>query len=299
MSDADAQPHLTARQAAAYLQVNEKKLYELANAREIPAARVGGKWLFPRQLLDQWLMEQAHGGLFADRLLLGGAADPLIEAAVLALSDRMGDDALVGCLAGNSASGLAQLSARRLDACAFHWGPAAMSARQHPALLARQRHHHEWTAVRLAWREVGVMLRPGLDVSDLPTLLAYDYRWVLQPPGSGSRYGLQLAVEGAGFRLEDCSVAFTVRSTRSAATALARSLADCSPGALATAVEHGLGFVPIGVESLDLAVPRAVFFRQLFQRLLETFASEPVLQVAASLGGYDLSPLGRVIPIAP
>ncbi|MCB1888451.1 MAG: helix-turn-helix transcriptional regulator [Rhodocyclaceae bacterium] len=299
MSDAADRPHLTARQAAAYLQINEKKLYELANAREVPAARVGGKWLFPRVLLDQWLMEQAHGGLFADRLLVGGAADPILEAAVLALSDALGDDALVGCLAGNSAAGLAQLSARRLDACAFHWGPAEASARQQSALLVRQRHHEEWTCVRLAWRDVGVMLRPGLDVADLQTLLAYDYRWVLQPPGSGSRYGLQLAVEAAGFRLEDCGEPLAVRSTRSAATALARGLADCSPGPRGTAAEHGLGFVPLGVESLDLALPRAVFFRQLFQHLLETVASAPILRVAGALGGYDLSPLGRVLPITP
>lgn len=53
-------PYLTARLAAAYLHINEKKLYELANAREVPAAKVGGKWLFSRALLDAWLLEQAH-----------------------------------------------------------------------------------------------------------------------------------------------------------------------------------------------------------------------------------------------
>ena len=44
---------LTAREAAAFLHLNEKKLYELANSREIPAARIGGKWLFPRALLEE------------------------------------------------------------------------------------------------------------------------------------------------------------------------------------------------------------------------------------------------------
>mgnify|MGYP000922638098 CR=1 FL=1 len=58
---------LNARQAATYLQLNEKKLYELANSRELPAARVGGKWLFPRALLDEWLLEQAHGGALTER----------------------------------------------------------------------------------------------------------------------------------------------------------------------------------------------------------------------------------------
>lgn len=39
-------PYLTAKLAAAYLHINEKKLYELANAREVPAAVVGGKGSF-------------------------------------------------------------------------------------------------------------------------------------------------------------------------------------------------------------------------------------------------------------
>jgi len=297
MSESEGAPHLTAKQAAAYLQINEKKLYELANAREVPAARVGGKWLFPKVLLDQWLMERAHGGLFADRLLIGGSGDPVLELALDVLADRMGDEALVGYLPGHAASGLRRLATRRIDACAFHWGPAADSLRQHAALLSRQRPYEEWTAVRLAWREAGVMLRPGLAVPDLASLLAYDYRWILQPPGSGSRYGLQMAVEAAGFRIEDCGVPRFARSTRAAATALAQGLADCTPGPRSVAVEHGLSFLSLGAESLDLALPRTVFFRQLFQALLEAVASEAVVQAATSLGGYDLSPLGRVIPL--
>lgn len=297
MSDDGNGPYLTARQAAAYLQINEKKLYELANAREVPAARVGGKWLFPRQLVDQWLLERAHGGLLNDRLLIGGADDPLLQAGMLALAERVGGEALVGFVPSNSGMGLMQLSARRLDACAFHWGQAVDSARQHPALLARQRRHEQWTAVRIAWREHGVMLRPGLGVGDLQTLAAYDYRWAVQPVGSGCRYGLQLALVEAGFRPEDCSEARAVPSVRAAAASIARGEADCSPGARAVAREHGLEFIALGVESLDLAVPRAVFFRQLFQHLLEVIASDAVVALATALGGYDLSPLGRVVPV--
>ncbi|MGD9710380.1 MAG: helix-turn-helix domain-containing protein, partial [Halothiobacillaceae bacterium] len=40
-------PCLDTREAAAFLHLNEKKLYELAKNGELPAARVGGKWLFP------------------------------------------------------------------------------------------------------------------------------------------------------------------------------------------------------------------------------------------------------------
>ncbi len=297
MSATPDSPYLTARQAAAYLQINEKKLYELAGRRELPAARVGGKWLFPRQLLDQWLLEQAHGGLFADRLLVGGAEDPLLQAALQTLGDALGDDALIAHVPSATGIGLRQLSARRLDACLMHWGPARDGDTHRRALLERQRHSAEWTAVRLGRREQGVMLKDGLGVDALHLLAGCDYRWAMQPSGSGNRYGLQIALEAAGFRLEDCG-GIEVRTARQAAAAVARGAADCAAGPRSIAVEHGLAFLPLAMETLDLVVPRGVFFRRLFQRLLETIDSAPLRHCAEALGGYDLSPLGRVLPPA-
>ena len=297
MSAEPERPHLTARQAAAYLQINEKKLYELANARELPAARVGGKWLFPRLLLDQWLAEQAHGGLFADRLLIGGAADPLLEAAAMALAGALGDAALVAHVPSSTAGGLQQLAARRIDATVLHWGRADDSDARHTTLLQRQRDHREWTAVRVAWREFGIMLRPQLEVADINTLVAYDYRWGLQPGGAGCRYGLQLALEAGGFRVEDCGQAIEVPSARRAAAAVAMGQVDCAPGCRALAGEHGLGFLPLGVESLDLALPKGVFFRRIFRQLLDVLTAPELVERARLLGGYDLTPLGRVLPL--
>jgi len=298
MSAAPDSPYLTARQAAAYLQINEKKLYDLAGRRELPAARVGGKWLFPRQLLDQWLLEQAHGGLFADRLLVGGAEDPLLQVAMQVLGEAVAEDALVAHVPSATGIGLRQLSARRLDACLMHWGLAQDGDGRRRALLERQRHSAEWTAVQLGRREQGVMLKVGLEVDALHLLAAGDYRWAMQPGGSGNRYGLQLALEAAGCRLEDCRPGVEVRTARQAAAAVARGVADCAAGPRSIAAEHGLGFLPLAMEELDLVLPRGVFFRHLFQRLLETIDSGPLRACADALGGYDLAPLGRVMPLA-
>ena len=50
---------LTLREAAAFLRLSERSAYELARNRQVPAAQVGGKWLFPRRLLERWLAAQA------------------------------------------------------------------------------------------------------------------------------------------------------------------------------------------------------------------------------------------------
>lgn len=46
---------MTVADLAAYLQVATKTIYGLANAGEIPAAKVGEQWRFKRSLIDQWV----------------------------------------------------------------------------------------------------------------------------------------------------------------------------------------------------------------------------------------------------
>lgn len=288
-------PNLTARQAAAYLHLNEKKLYELANAHELPAARVGGKWLFPRALLDQWLHEQAHGGVLTDRLLITGSDDPLLAATVAALVPRLGAEAWVAYSPTGCLPGLGLLARRRANVCALHWGGVDTSAAQHGMLLRRFSQHTQWTLVRLAHREQGVMLRRGLEIDAIETLAAFDYRWAMRQPGAGSRHFLESALASRGFRPEDCSVVAETLSEREAAGLLARDEADCAPGTRAAAAEFGLGFLPLGWEALDLALPREILFRKLFQQLLQCYGNPDMRQLANRLGGYELRPLGQVL----
>ena len=73
---------MTVKQAAAYLQVNEKKIYALVREGKIPATKLTGKWLFPRDLVDQWLLESSHGGLLTDRIVIAGS-DGMLGASIL------------------------------------------------------------------------------------------------------------------------------------------------------------------------------------------------------------------------
>ncbi|MDO9598914.1 MAG: helix-turn-helix transcriptional regulator [Azoarcus sp.] len=295
LPEAAESPNLTARQAAAYLHLNEKKLYELARAHEIPAARVGGKWLFPRALLDEWLHEQAHGGVLTDRLLISGSDDPLLAATVSALVPLLGSDAWVAYSPTGSLPGLELLARRRANICALHWGGVDTSAAQHGMLLRRFSQHSHWTLVRLAHREQGVMLRRGLEIDAIETLAAFDYRWAMRQHGAGSRHFLESALASRGFHPEDCSVVAEAHTEREAAGLLAREEADCAPGTRAAAAEFGLGFIPLGWEAFDLALPREIVFRKLFQQLLQGYGNHTMRQLANRLGGYDLSPLGRVL----
>ena len=45
---------LTVKQVARYLQVNERTIYELAQAGKIPSFKVAGAWRFWKQEIDEW-----------------------------------------------------------------------------------------------------------------------------------------------------------------------------------------------------------------------------------------------------
>jgi len=46
---------LTTTEAAEYLRLKERKVYELIAEGAIPCTKVTGKWLFPKCELDHWL----------------------------------------------------------------------------------------------------------------------------------------------------------------------------------------------------------------------------------------------------
>jgi molybdate-binding protein len=88
---------------------------------------------------------------------------------------------------------------------------------------------------------------------------------------------------------------FTALSEREAAAAIVMDQADVAPGARAIATEFGLGFISFGWESFDIALPRAIWFRRLFQDLIGRLRSPACFQLAEQLSGYDLSDTGELV----
>lgn len=280
--------YLTVRQAAEYLHLNEKKIYALIQEGQIPATRATGKWLFPRALLDQWLLETAHGGALSDRLIVAGSDDPLLAHAISRLAAEIGSEGLIAYCPGGTRLGLDKLSQRQASVATIHWGPADAAESNHARLVAEYPGHGQWVLVQMALREQGVMLRPGLTGFDLanPKL-----RWAMRQAGAGSQAFFETcAGENAGglqvsrYAVNERDAAFLVRS----------GAADCAPGTRSAAGEFGLEFVALGNESFDFVLPRQIYFRKLFQKLLDILGSPPLRALAAQLGGYDLDPLGKL-----
>ena len=290
-------PFMSVKQVADYLHLNEKKIYSLVSEGRIPATKVTGKWMFPRELVDRWMFDSAHGGLLSDRLIMAGSDDPLLYRVVLEFAQDTGSHALISYTPTGTRLGLGLLQANRVDACGIHWGPCVESATRHPALLRQYAQHHQWVLIRMFRREQGLLVRPEvLEQSDDPeVLLDKRYRWIIRQNGSGTQRFLLDVLSRYGRSTDSLNSQITALSDREAAAALTMGSADIAPGSRSAANEYALGFIPLGWESLDFAMPRSIWFRRLLQGLIARLRSEPCQQLADELGGYDLSECGELV----
>ena len=289
---------MSTRQAADYLQINEKKVYQLATEGRLPGTKVTGKWLFPRGLIDQWLLESSHRGVLVDRLILTGSDDPLLHRVVSRLVQVADSHALIAYSATGTRLGLGLLAAGRADVCAVHWGPATQSDVRHPALLNRFPGHAQWVLVRAFRREQGLMASHRITEthgSSVEALTGAGLRWVFRQKGSGSQRFLEETCAAANTSPDRLECAVIAQSEREAASCVAMEEADVAPGVRAAATECGLNFVAAGEEAFDLALPRDVYFRTLFQRLADSLKSDETWSQASTLGGYDLTEAGRLV----
>ncbi|NKC32036.1 helix-turn-helix transcriptional regulator [Falsiroseomonas selenitidurans] len=285
---------LTLKEAAAWLRLSERALYDLARGRRLPAAQLGGKWLFPRRALDRWLAAQAEAGQDALRPdpppILAGSHDPLLDWAV-----RQSGCGLA-LAAGGSQDGLAALAAGQALAAATHLLDADTGAFNEPA-VREALSGRGVVGLVWAWREQGLLVPPGnpLGIAAIGDLARPGLRVIGRQRRAGSHVLLMHLLAEAGLRLE--AVGFLPEPALAedeVASAVAERRADAGFGIRAEAATRALDFVPLVRERFDLVMPRRHYFGPPMQALFG-FARGPAFAArAARMGGYDIAATGTV-----
>ncbi len=288
---------LNAKQLAEYLQINEKKIYALAGDGRLPGTKITGKWLFPKSLIDHWLLESCHGGILTDRLLIAGSDDPLLTRLVTDLINQFEAEALIGYTSTGTTLGLSLLARRRTDICAIHWGPLQESHIRHAALIQQYAESSQWLIVRLFQREQGFMLAAGLEIDGLGIgdIFRQNWIWAMRRNGAGSQRFLEDTAATYGVNLAELNSTPQLQTEREAASLLSREQADIAPGPRSVAREFGLRFIPVGWEGFDLVLPRYIYFRRLFLLLQQHLQSREMRAVAQQFGGYRFEQSGDII----
>lgn len=285
---------MTLKEAAAWLRLSERALYDLARARQVPAALLGGKWVFPRGLLERWLAARADGGDAPHRAapppVLAGSHDPLLDWAV-----RQSGCGLA-LRTGGSLEGLDVLAAGQAVAAAVHLRDPDGGGWNAPAVwqvLGRGGH----VGITWAWREQGLLVAPGnpLGLARVADLARPGLRVVGRQNRAGSHVLLLHLLNEAGLRLDAITfLAEPALAEDEVAAAVADGRAEAGFGIRAEAITRGLGFVPLLRERFDLVMARRDFFDPPLQSLLAFARGAAFAARAGRMGGYDIAETGRV-----
>lgn len=287
-------PYLSTEDAAAYLGIKERKLYELVANSAVPCSKVTGKWLFPRAALDRWIeagMAKPHGFAAQDAPpIIGGSHDPQLEWAV-----RQSGSGLA-LLSIGSEAGLDKLARNEVAIAAIHLHALDEDDANLSALKAAP-DLHDAVVISFARREEGLLVAPGnpLALMSLADAAARMARFATRQAGAGAQLLLTKLMANAGLASEAIRTLPTLFATgEDLAFAIRAGEADCGIATRAVANAHGLGFVPLGWEHFDLAMRRRTYFEPGVQALLALMRMPEFHHHADLLGGLDTSAAGTV-----
>ena len=290
---------LTTSEAADYLRLGERKLYELVTTGAIPCTKVTGKWLFPRHELDLWVLSglaRPAGMLIAEPPpVVGGSQDELLDWSLRESGSGLGS------MSEGSVRGLERLQRNEVMAAAVHFhGPDASDDLARDASVEALRAApdlHDAVLVAFVRREQGLVLPQGnpKHLQGLTDVVARGARMAMRQQGTGARMLLEVLLKRAGASTRDLRQAATPCLTGPDLAELVRTgQADCGIATRATARSAGLDFVPLVWENLDLAMRQRSYFRPAMQALIRFLAETRLRQRAEELTGYDPSPAGQI-----
>jgi excisionase family DNA binding protein len=286
---------LTTGEAASYLRLKERKLYELVADRQIPCTKVTGKWLFSRSDLDRWLlsgMARPLGVVPAEPPpIIGGSHDPLLQWA-------LGEcHAGLAILAEGSEAGYQRFLRGEVIAAAIHFHD--LDDPQMDANLEAVRSEpklYDAVLIGFASREQGLLVEAGNPhgLTGLRDARACKLGLAVRPDGAGAQQLLMGLLRREQLSLAEFPRSVMAHTGPDVAQAIRSGQAGCGVATRAVATAAGVGFVPLCVERFDLIMRQRDYFRPPLQALLKLLASSRFASRAAELGGFDVSQAGAI-----
>jgi excisionase family DNA binding protein len=287
--------YLTTEEAAGYLRLKERKLYDLVAKDAVPCTKVSGKWLFPRVALDRWL---EAGLAWPEGLkpaspppIIGGSQDSLLEVAV------RDSGCGLALLAEGSQAGLDRLLRGEVAIAAIHLHATPDDDAANLSAVSAQASLHDAVVIGFARREQGLLVAADnpLGLAGIASAVERRARFARRQQGAGAQLLLTSLLEREAVPLADMLVADGVCATgQDLALAVRTGRADCGVASRAIATAFGLEFLPLVWEHVDLAMRRRSYFEPGAQALLAWMRGPQMAARAKELGGYDLAASGSV-----
>ena len=199
---------LTTDEAADYLRLSERKLYELVADNAVPCSKVTGRWLFSRAALDRWvsagLIAPAGLAQVAAPPIVGGSHDPLLEWALRESSCSLAS------LPEGSEEGLRRLTRGEVMIAAIHLHRLdGDDETANPDAVAGAAGLHDAVVIAFARREQGIVVASGnpLGLTDMASIATSRARMAQRPAGAGAQLLLLALLARAGIALDTLKLA--------------------------------------------------------------------------------------------
>jgi excisionase family DNA binding protein len=300
----DKKDLLNTREIAEFLGINEKMVYTLVAEKGLPASKVTGKWLFPRNLVEQWLENQTinypepPGPLppYHGILIVIGSNDILLDR-FISLFNRIHKNHVavfgnVGSMGGLKALGqdLCHVASSHLlqeDEQEYNFNFAREELKGKSPVL-----------VNFCRREQGILVAKGnpKKIFGISELGREGIKIANRPEGTGTRLLLDRELEKAGLNekhIEGYDREF--RSHLDVAIEVLSGRADAGPAIKPVAGLLGLEFIPVRWERYDLLISKEHFFEHGVQLFLGQLHEPLFRKTAEKLEGYDMSLCGKMV----
>jgi len=289
------------REVAKFLNVNEKMVYSLVAEKGLPASKVTGKWLFPINLVRQWIEagtenfpQLAKLPPYHGLVLIAGSNDLLLDKIISTFNLKHEKHMAMFGLAGS----MGGLKALKQNLCHIASSHLVGENEDYNFPFLKDEMNQIPAVVNFCSREQGILLQKGnpkniLSVKDLGNP---DIKIVNRQMGTGTRQLFDKLLKESGMKGETLNgYANCVSRHMDVGLEILNQRADAGPGIKPVASILGLDFIPICWERFDLLINKDRFFDQGIQLFLSLLKGKVIQATADAYGGYDLSTTGKMI----
>ena len=158
------------------------------------------------------------------------------------------------------------------------------------------------TIIALVGRSQGLLIPKGnpKQINSIADLTRADVTFVNRQRGAGTRVLLDYQLEQLGLSKDEVQGYHNQEFTHLAVgAAVASGRADCGIGIAAVTQSLELDFIPLFEERYDLVIPQEFAHSSLMEPLFTLFDNRDFRRMVASLPGYDIAPMGKLIAELP
>ena len=300
---------MSTKEVAEYLGIHEKQVYALIKDNKIPCTRLTGKWIFPKNLVDEWLNldarnsvempdEAAKSKQAQDKnyILAAGSNDPILDILLNNISIIDPEINIFSCSTG-STEGLRLLENGFTDISFCHIFDPETEEYNIPFIKSYFK-DKKIAVIHLFYRDIGFVTHPKNEkaVTGFNELKKRGLKIINRQPGSGTRLLLDYNLEKLG--IDPTSIKGyenEVNTHFEVCMEIMSGEADTGIATITAAKLFNLSFSPIRKESFDMVLPHSTFFDKTVQTFIKVLKSDEFRKRISHFSEYDFTDSGNVI----